>query len=242
MLQVVLAGGREEDWARGAQGLSARDVAMNVALPEVDGRVLARAVSFKAEARFDALTECPIVAYAPRADRVAFTADLARAWIDLAAAPASERRIAVVLANYPNRDGRIGNGVGLDTPAGTVELLRALAAAGYDAEGAPASGNALIEAIAAGPTNAGVAGRKVRERLALGDYPRVLRRPAPGGARGRPRAVGGARGRSVLPAGGRGGGGGGKRRKRFEAAGADAGAAGEMARAAQAATAQSGHD
>jgi len=74
---VVLAGGREEDWERGTQGLSARDIAMNVALPEVDGRILARAVSFKAQARFDALTECPIVAHVPRCDRVAFTADLA---------------------------------------------------------------------------------------------------------------------------------------------------------------------
>ena len=143
---------------------------MNVALPEVDGRILARAVSFKAEARFDNLTECPIVAYVPRRDRVAFTADLARAWIDLAGTPVAERRIGIVLANYPNRDGRLGNGVGLDTPAGTVELLRAMAAAGYDVEGIPEDGNALIEAIAAGPTNAGVAGRAIRERLALDDY------------------------------------------------------------------------
>ena len=170
VLQVVLAGGREEDWERGTQGLSARDIAMNVALPEVDGRILARAVSFKAEARFDRLTECPIVAYAPRRDRVAFTADLARVWIDLAAAPAAERRVAIVLANYPNRDGRLGNGVGLDTPAGTIELLRAMAAAGYDVDGIPADGNALVAAIAAGPTNAGVAGRAIRARLALDDY------------------------------------------------------------------------
>ena len=170
VLQVVLAGGREEDWERGTQGLSARDIAMNVALPEVDGRILARAVSFKAEARFDERTECPVVAYVPRRDRVAFTADLARAWIDLAATPAAERRVAIVLANYPNRDGRLGNGVGLDTPAGTVELLRAMAAASYDVDGIPADGNALVAAVAAGPTNAGVAGRTIRERLALDDY------------------------------------------------------------------------
>ena len=170
VLQVVLAGGREEDWESGTQGLSARDIAMNVALPEVDGRIIARAVSFKSEARFDALTECPIVAYAPRADRVAFTADLARAWIDLARTPAGERRVGIVFANYPNRDGRLGNGVGLDTPAGTIELLHALAAAGYRIGGIPPSGNALIEAIAAGPTNAAVAGRAIRERLPLDDY------------------------------------------------------------------------
>ena len=170
VLQVVLAGGREEDWANGTQGLSARDIAMNVALPEVDGRIVARAVSFKAEARFDTLTECPIVAYVPRADRIEFTARLARAWIDLGATPAGERGVGIVFANYPNRDGRLGNGVGLDTPAGTVQLLRALAAAGYRVEDVPADGNALIEAIAAGPTNAAVAGREIRERLPLDDY------------------------------------------------------------------------
>ena len=170
VLQVVLAGSDEESWAAGTQGLSARDIAMNVALPEVDGRILARAVSFKAEARFDARTECPIVAYAPRADRIAFSADLARAWIALAATPAGERHIGIVLANYPNRDGRLGNGVGLDTPAGTVALLQAMAAAGYAVDGVPGDGNALIAALGRGPTNATAAGREIRERLPLADY------------------------------------------------------------------------
>lgn len=170
VLQVVLAGQDEESWAAGTQGLSARDLAMNVALPEVDGRVLTRAVSFKATARFDERTECPVVTYAPRADRIDFVAALARAWIDLARCSVAERRVAIVLANYPNRDARLGNGVGLDTPAGTLELLRAMAAAGYRVGDLPPDGNALINALAAGPTNAEVAGRVVREQLALADY------------------------------------------------------------------------
>ncbi len=170
VLQVVLAGGDEESWAAGMRGLSARDIAMNVALPEVDGRILARAVSFKAESRFDARTECPIVAYAPRPDRVEWSAELARAWIALAATPRCERQVGLVLANYPNRDGRLGNGVGLDTPAGTLELLRAMAAAGYVVTGIPEDGNALIAALAAGPTNAQTAGREIRERLSRADY------------------------------------------------------------------------
>ena len=105
------------------------------------------------------------MAYAPRPDRVEFSAALAQAWIALAATPARERRIGIVLANYPNRDGRLGNGVGLDTPAGTLELLRAMAAAGYAVDGIPADGNSLIAALAAGPTNAETAGREIRERF-----------------------------------------------------------------------------
>ncbi|HEX9771331.1 MAG TPA: cobaltochelatase subunit CobN [Kiloniellales bacterium] len=172
VLQVVFSGGTEADWVGGTRGLSARDIAMNVALPEVDGRILSRAVSFKTEARFDARTQAPIVAYRPVADRVAFVAELAANWLRLADTPPAERRVAIVLANYPNRDGRLGNGVGLDTPAGTLEVLRAMAGAGYATGELPADGQALIERLAAGPTNS-LRDRRDRaagERYALRDY------------------------------------------------------------------------
>ncbi len=170
VLQVVLAGTSETAWREGTNGLSARDIAMNVALPEVDGRILSRAVSFKGAARWDEATQCQVVQYEPVADRVGFVAALAGRWLRLRATPAAERRPAIVLANYPNRDGRLGNGVGLDTPAGTVALLRALSEAGYGVDELPADGDALIARLAAGPTNAAVEAREIRETLALEDY------------------------------------------------------------------------
>ncbi|MGL4490426.1 MAG: cobaltochelatase subunit CobN, partial [Rhizobiaceae bacterium] len=63
-------------------------------------------------------------------------------------------RVAIVLANYPNRDGRIANGVGLDTPAGTIEVMRAMQDAGYEVGRVPADGDALIRELQAGVTNA----------------------------------------------------------------------------------------
>ena len=170
VLQVVFAGGTEAAWRDGTHGLSARDIAMNVALPEVDGRILSRAVSFKTEARFDPLTECPIVAYSVVPDRAGFVADLARNWLRLRDTAPAERRVAVVLANYPNRDGRMGNGVGLDTPAGTINVLHALAQAGYAVADIPADGNALVQRLADGPTNATTIGRTVTETLSRADY------------------------------------------------------------------------
>ncbi|NAZ37617.1 cobaltochelatase subunit CobN [Rubellimicrobium sp. CFH 75288] len=169
VLQVVLAGSTEAQWEEGTRGLSAADIAMNVALPEMDGRVLARAVSFKDEARFDAATQCPIVTHVPRGDRVAFVGDLAAAWARLRATPAAERRVALVLANYPDRDGRLANGVGLDTPASTVAALRLMAGAGYRVEGAPEDADALMARLLAGPTNA-PGPREGGERLPLGAY------------------------------------------------------------------------
>ena len=174
VLQVVFSGGNEKDWRAGTRGLSARDIAMNVALPEVDGRILSRAVSFKGEARFDASTQCSLVAYEPVPDRVEFAARLAASWLRLGNTPVDRRRLAVILANYPNRDGRLGNGVGLDTPASVVELLRALERAGYDIADIPRDGDALIERIRRGPTNAAVDGREISVTLKLDTYRRFF--------------------------------------------------------------------
>ena len=73
-----------------------------------------------------------------------------------------------MLSNYPNRDGRIANGVGLDAPASTANVLRAMREAGYAVDGAPESGAALMELLLAGPTNARRGARTLsqRERVA----------------------------------------------------------------------------
>ena len=153
VFQTVLAGSSAEVWAEGLTGLSGRDIAMNVALPEVDGRILSRAISFKDEAYFDEATECPIATYRAMGDRIEFVAALAANWARLRRTPAPERKAALILANYPNKDGRLANGVGLDTPAATVLALEALAGAGYRIDGAPEDSAALMEQIMAGPTN-----------------------------------------------------------------------------------------
>ena len=59
-----------------------------------------------------------------------------------------------MLSNYPNKDGRIANGVGLDAPASTANVLKAMREAGYRLDGAPETGAALMELLLAGPTNA----------------------------------------------------------------------------------------
>ncbi len=154
VLQVTFAGVSEEAWAGSTRGLSPTDLTMNVVLPEVDGRIISRAVSFKEAGELDPLTECRPVRYRPKADRIAFVADLAARWARLRVKANADKRVAIVLSNYPNKDGRIANGVGLDAPASTANLLKAMRAAGYAAEGAPESGAALMALLLAGPTNA----------------------------------------------------------------------------------------
>ncbi len=169
VLQVVFAGSDEASWRAGARGLAPRDLAMNVALPEIDGRILTRAVSFKAPLGRDPETETDLVGYRPVADRVAFVAELARNWARLREKPPAERRVAVIFANYPNRDGRIGNGVGLDTPASAIAVFEALAAAGYRTGDVPDAPDELIARLLAGPTNAHPKA-PAEETLSFADY------------------------------------------------------------------------
>lgn len=172
VLQAVLSGGREADWRSGTRGLNSRDLAMHVALPELDGRLLTRAISFKSEQRYDPLTECSVVTYQPALDRIDFVAEQAKGWADLQHASPNSRRVALVLANYPNRDGRLGNGVGLDTPAGTTRVLKTLARDGYDIGAAPTDPESLMSFLSRGPTNTASEERVGVVSLSVTDYER----------------------------------------------------------------------
>ncbi|MGB3137630.1 MAG: cobaltochelatase subunit CobN, partial [Nodosilinea sp.] len=172
VLQVILSGGTQVAWASQSLGLSPRDIAMNVALPEVDGRIITRAVSFKTASQRSEALEADVVTYEPVSDRVQFVADLAAQWASLRHTAVGDRRIALVLANYPNRDGRLANGVGLDTPQSAIEVLHALKAAGYTVGNIPADGDALIDCLTTGVTNdpEGQDFRRIYQSLTLDDY------------------------------------------------------------------------
>jgi cobaltochelatase CobN len=170
VIQAILASSDEDSWRDGTRGLPARDIAMAVALPEVDGRIISRAISFKSTEARDERTEAPIVVQRPVPDRVDFVADLATGWARLRATPANQRRVALILANYPNRDSRIANGVGLDTPASVANIVRALDTAGYDVATAPTDARALMATILAGPTNQREGDRRGGAYLSLADY------------------------------------------------------------------------
>ncbi|WP_201326106.1 cobaltochelatase subunit CobN, partial [Burkholderia sp. E168m23] len=172
VLQVILSGGNRDAWAADNQGLHARDIAMHIALPEVDGRIVTRAVSFKGLAYRCPHTEVDVVRYQPDAERIAFVAALARGWCRLRTLDNADKRIALILANYPQSEGRIGNGVGLDTPASALRVLAALRDAGYIVADLPPDGDALIAQLTEGVTN-DPAVRTLRpafQSYALADY------------------------------------------------------------------------
>ncbi|MGS4883809.1 cobaltochelatase subunit CobN [Roseibium sp. MB-4] len=154
VLQVVFSSSSKEGWEESDQGLSIRDLAMHVVLPEIDGRLLTRAVSFKEEGVFDAVTQSTPVKFTPVPNRMRFVADLAANWARLGRVAAKDKKTALILANYPNKDGRLANGVGLDTPASCVSVLKTMKKAGYDVGNAPETSADLMGVLTSGVTNA----------------------------------------------------------------------------------------
>jgi cobaltochelatase CobN len=172
VFQVILSGAGKEFWESGWQGLTPRDMAMNVALPEVDGRIITRAISFKAVQTQNSALQTDVLVYEPVPDRVEFVAELSLNWSKLRRIDVCDRKVALILANYPTRDGRLANGVGLDTPQSCVEILHALKAAGYQVGEIPADSGELIKLLTAGVTNdpEGDGWRQARQSLDGEEY------------------------------------------------------------------------
>ncbi|MGY8676363.1 cobaltochelatase subunit CobN [Bradyrhizobium sp. UFLA05-153] len=145
VFQVALSTARREDWADSLRGLSPGDLAMHVVLPEVDGRVFAGVVSFKSAGERDPDLQFAHLAHRPDDERVAAVVARVVAWQKLAQEPAGEKRLAIVLSNYPGRPHQIAHAVGLDALASVEVLLADLGKAGFDVEPLSALGDVLLK-------------------------------------------------------------------------------------------------
>ncbi|MDQ0512830.1 cobaltochelatase subunit CobN [Ancylobacter amanitiformis] len=147
VLQAILATTPRAAWAEGVRGLVSADLAMHVVLPELDGRVLAGALSFKAPADVAVVPGFTALVNRPEPDRVEQVADRVAALVRLQAMPRGARRIAVLMPEYAGAPGRTGWAVGLDVPASVLALMADLSTAGYRVEGAPGNERALLDAV-----------------------------------------------------------------------------------------------
>src|SRR5215472_11911747 len=165
LFQIVSATTRRSAWRDSPRGLGAADLAMHIVLPELDGRVLTGIVAFK-----DALARSEELAFTALAsrvepDRVAIAADRIAAWVRLARLPRRNRRVAILLPDYPGAKDRAGYAVGLDVPASVLAALADLRQAGYTVDSVPNSSRALLDGLANGAEDA---------VLPLQDYARLL--------------------------------------------------------------------
>jgi cobaltochelatase CobN len=165
ILQGVIATTRRAAWQESPRGLGPADLAMHVVLPELDGRVLLGAIAFKDPLPADDALGFTAFASRPEPDRIAIVADRVAALVRLRRLPRGERRVAILMPDYPAAGGRTGYAVGLDVPQSIVALLSDLAAAGYDVRDRTENSRALLKQLELG----------AREpALSLAGYSRLL--------------------------------------------------------------------
>ena len=145
ILQGLCLTSSRSKWAANDDGLSPLDVATQVAVPEFDGRIITVPFSFKE------IDDDGLISYVPDPERCARVAGLAVNHANLRRVAAPDKRLALVFSAYPTKHSRIGNAVGLDTPASALALLGALRDAGYDIGEVPGlaagDGDALMHAL-----------------------------------------------------------------------------------------------
>ena len=145
ILQGLCLTSSRSQWQNNDDGMSPLDVATQVAVPEFDGRIITVPFSFKE------IDDEGLIAYVADPERCARVAGLAVRHARLRAIAAPQKRVALVFSAYPTKHARIGNAVGLDTPASAIALLRAMREHGYRIDDIPGldagDGDALIHAL-----------------------------------------------------------------------------------------------
>ncbi|HWE56306.1 MAG TPA: cobaltochelatase subunit CobN [Acidimicrobiales bacterium] len=144
VLQAVTSTTSRAEWESSAAGLAPVDVAMRVAIPEFDGRIISVPFSFNEVVDDGATIGSPVTAYRTVDDRLARVAGTAVRLARLRSVPVAERRVAIVMSAYPTKRSRIGNAVALDTPASVVALLEQMRDAGYGVARVPGHGDDLM--------------------------------------------------------------------------------------------------
>ncbi len=159
VLQLILAASAQEGWRNSSRGLSPTDMAMQIILPECDGRLSTTAISFKTPGERVEALEFVRTLHKPDPAQIALAADRAWGWARLARTARHERKLALVLSDYPGAagaKGQIGHAVGLDSFASLEAITALLCAQGYDVEARDAG--AMLQSAAPSPF------------LSLGDY------------------------------------------------------------------------
>ncbi|TIW73211.1 MAG: cobaltochelatase subunit CobN, partial [Mesorhizobium sp.] len=86
----------------------------------------------------------------PEIDRVAQVAKRIAAFIRLRRTERAERKLAILIPDYPSAPGRTGYAVGLDVPSSVLAMLHDLKEQGYAVDAIPQSPRALLDALEVG--------------------------------------------------------------------------------------------
>ncbi len=155
VMQLLTSSRSREEWSSSTRGLDPLDLSMQIALPELDGRITTRPCAFKVVERTHISLATTIKLLKPEESGLSWVSSHIQKWLSLKYTNPEDTKITLVIANYPVRNGRIANGVGLDTPESVVQILSWLEEEGYylGEKSLPRSSKELMQRILSNRTN-----------------------------------------------------------------------------------------
>ncbi|MBF2080363.1 MAG: magnesium chelatase subunit H [Synechococcales cyanobacterium T60_A2020_003] len=138
MVALPLVFQTTEEWQDSDLGLHPIQVALQIAIPELDGAIEPIILSGRDGATGKAIT---------LQDRVEAIAQRAMKWANLRRKPKVDKKVAITVFSFPPDKGNVGTAAYLDVFGSIYEVLHALKNNGYDVQELPDSPQALMEAV-----------------------------------------------------------------------------------------------
>ncbi|MBD2578772.1 magnesium chelatase subunit H [Oscillatoria sp. FACHB-1406] len=138
MVALPLVFQTTEEWEKSDLGLHPIQVALQIAIPELDGAIEPIILSGR-----DGNTGRAIALQ----DRIEAIAQRAMKWANLRKKPKLDKKVAITVFSFPPDKGNVGTAAYLDVFGSIYEVMRALQNNGYDIQGLPDSPSALMEAV-----------------------------------------------------------------------------------------------
>ncbi len=154
VFQILSSSRTKQAWKSSSRGLAPIDFSLQVVLPELDGRVTTRVGAFREQKEENYELSTTIEKYVPNKEGIKWIVNHIKSWINLASKRNRDKKVSIILANYPYKDGRIANGVGLDTPESLFNVIQWLKGWGYElGESIPNDSRDLMKDILKKRTN-----------------------------------------------------------------------------------------
>ncbi len=182
VLQMMLSSQSKQNWIKSSVGLNPIDLSIQIVLPEIDGRIITRPCGFKETVNEDTYLCTKVERLVPEIESINWISSYIKNWIKLQNLHSKSKKITIVIANYPIKNGRLANGVGLDTPSSLLNILEILKNSGHDLGQAnlPTTSRQLMKLILSYRTNDCESINKTPlTYLSLRDYEQLLNEIAP---------------------------------------------------------------
>ncbi|WP_413325234.1 magnesium chelatase subunit H [Synechococcus sp. MIT S9503] len=138
MVALPLVFQTTQEWEDSDLGLHPVQVALQIAIPELDGAIEPIVLSGRDDATGKAHT---------LQDRVDAIAERAIRWSSLRIKPRVDKKLAITVFSFPPDKGNVGTAAYLDVFGSIHRVMEEMKAKGYDVKGLPATPRALLEAV-----------------------------------------------------------------------------------------------